>query len=110
MSSHPASVSISFADDDDESEEAPMPVAKAGAYKPTRRLALVSHPPSKYDENKQIIKVAKSPRAQAKIQEITNTNFLFSRLDSSQKQTIIGISLNKLFVILIVTYLFICSF
>ena len=84
---------FTFTNDDSDGDgiEAPMPPRKPGAYKPTRRAALVSHTSSSMYEKKEIKVVPKSEESTAKIREITNSNFLFATLDASQKQTIIGL-------------------
>ena len=87
MSSIQKSSIVPTFDDSDSGEEAPAPKAKP--YKATRRQALVSTAGST-SEKKEIKVIEKSPEAVAKIKQITNTNFLFSRLDAKQKETIIG--------------------
>ncbi|KAH7819330.1 putative camp-dependent protein kinase type I-beta regulatory subunit [Monocercomonoides exilis] len=69
-------------------EEAPVE-KKSQTYVRQRRSAIISHSTSVSKEPTEIESVPKSEEVKAKLRQITKINFLFSRLDDVQKETII---------------------
>jgi hypothetical protein len=75
--------------DEEEIEEPVMPQKRPPPGKPKRKNAIFSTS-EPVDPDYKIVVIPKSEAAKSKISEIIGKNFLFSKLDESQKKIVVG--------------------